>query len=388
MKRASPGCTSAKVTPGTGGRQKRAKTTPEALQCKKVENALTEADIPAGALEALLGIVPHALLVPKDERHLFQEQALDMVANILSLIEAGKEKAIPTKEAEREAANAAKAANEIAVEKTKAEVESTQKACKDSKLSLAEVAMTFQQAKAALKEAQSKLESSNKGACEATSKRGLLEAFLQEIPGFQSRPADTLEIKELTEKITAHMEIDSSLVSAASHALATAPDARGVFDVKVIKELEDKATQQMAELTELVQKEAQAKAAIEAEVQAAEAALEVAKVHQLSSAHAYDKAADMAIASDEAFKAAKKALSDSSRAMKKTAEDANTAQALYEIFRDGALQDFQSLRERVAPAPVAEASTELEEIDMPMEEVSADAPVTTCEMPQPVAVAA
>lgn len=388
MKRASPASVSVKGTPGTGGRAKKAKITPEALLCKKVESALNEADIPAGALEALLGVVPHSLLVPKDERHAFQERAVDMVAKVLDQIKSEKENAIPIKHAENEAAKTTKVTNEGAVQKTQDELDSTAKTCKDSKLSLAEVAKQFQQAKEAFKEAQSKLELNDQAASEATSKRCVVEGILKELADLHNRAADIIEVSELTKKIVAHMEIDGSMMSAVSLSLQKAPESRGEFDAKVIKELEDKATQRMAELTEVVQQGAPLKATLEAEVKAAEAALDAAKGHQITSARAYQKAADQATAADEAFKASKKALQESTRASKKAAADYTNTEALFEIFCDGPLKDFESLRDRLAPPPVPEPAVEPEEIAMPVDEVATgDAGVATLEMPQPVAVA-
>merc|ERR1740138_1955608 len=90
-------------------------------------------------------------------------------------------------------------------------------------------------------------------------------------------------------------------------------------------------------------------------------------------------------AADEAFKAAKKALAESAKAMKKAAQDYDNAEALRDLFLEGAMKDFQSLRERLAPEPVPEATAEPEEdIGMQVEE----APAGAIEMPQPVAVVA
>jgi chromosome segregation ATPase len=312
-----------------------------------------------------------------------------MIAKVLDQIKCGKEQAMPTAQAESEAANTAKATNEGAVGKTKDELDSTQKACKDSKLSLAEVAQQFQHAKEALKDAQTKLESNDQDASEATRKKCVLEGISKEIPDLQNRAADIVEVKELMQKIAADLEIDSSMMSAVSLALAKAPETRGEFDAKVIKELEDKVTSRMTELTDVMQKGAPAKAALEAEVKAAEVALEAAKSHQLSSAYAYDKAAKEAEAADEAFKASKKALAESTKSMKKAAQDYDNAQALYELFCDGPMKDFESLCERLAPPPVPEPTAEPEETEMPVDEVAADdAGAAISEMPQPVAILA
>merc|ERR1712232_1522680 len=108
------------------------------------------------------------------------------------------------------------------------------------------------------------------------------------------------------------------------------------------------------------------------EVKAAEVALEAAKSHQLCKAYAYDKAAKEATAADEAVKASRKALAESTRSMKKAALDNETAQGLYDLFCEGPMKDFESLRDRLAPPPVPEPTAEPEETQMPVDQVAAE----------------
>jgi myosin heavy subunit len=333
---------------------------------KKVESALEEVELPAGALEALLKVLPHSLSVAKDERHEFQERALDMVEKVLESTKTAKEQAIPAKQMELEETQKAKATQEVVTEKAKEECGSAQKACEDSKCALAEVAQEFQQAKRDLTEVQTKLFDASKESEDAITAKEALEGLLR--GGVQSRAAEILEVKEFLKSIGHHLEIDSTMMSALSLALARAPDARSNFDELTIKDLEEKGARKIAERTEVIEKSESTKVALTAAAADAEAKLAVKKEQQIKAAVAYTKAAETATAAETTFKEAKKAKTDSAKAANKAIQDHETAQALYDLFAAGPIEDFRKLRERLSPVPeVTPAAAEFEEDGMRLE---------------------
>lgn len=274
---------------------------------------------------------------------------MDIADKVLEGLRVEKEQAVPTARAAAEEASRAKEAQEQATQAAQDEGETTQKASAEAKSALAEVAQKFQTAKEALQQLKTKQIDEDKELLEASSAKDILERLLKHIPGQHERGADIPEISEFLQQVKAHLEIDTTMMSALSLALAKAPETRGTFDQLTVQELQEKGARKITELTEVITNGEPAKAARQAAVAAAEEALQAAKAQQIASAHGYTKASDGAAAADQAYTEAKKALTDSVKTARKAARDFETAQVLFDIFKDGPLEDFRKLRERLTP---------------------------------------
>jgi hypothetical protein len=342
---------------------KKTKVSPEAAKCAQIEKALQEADIPTTALEALLGVLRHSLLVAKEERHEFQEEVVGMAAGVLERIRGDKERSIPDAQAKLEECKLALMKQERGWQHAQDEHEIKTKECDNSKRVLADVAGKFQTAKAALEDARRRQTEGDKSRLEVAGKKEAVEDLLKEIPGLCERAE---QIPAFLEKLKLRLElVDTSMLSATSLALEKAPESRGEFDVKVIKELEEKCTSHITALTETLTHDEIAKASRDAHVAAAEAALREACGEQLASARAFTKASEAAAAAGEAGKEGKKAAAQWKRSVKEASVAISSAEAELEFFATGPEADFRELRDRLpAGAP---ASPELEKEEEAME---------------------
>lgn len=361
---------------------KKTKLSPEANKCADIEKSLQEADLHKGELAALLGVLQHSLLVPKEIRHSFQHEAVEMVGDVLERIKCDKTKSVPNAHANQQECKQALEKQEHTLQQLQDEDESKSKVLHEKLHSLAGISGRFQTAKADLEAARRKQAEGEKHLLETLSHKEAVEELLKGMPALCE---DTEKIPAFIENIKVHVElVDTSMLSAISLALAKASDAYGDFDIKVIQELKEKCMSRIASFTETLAHGEAAKAGCVAEVTAAEKALRVLSDEQIACAEAYTSASEAATAAGEALKEAKKALNQCKRSVRDATQECSSAEAELEIFCTGPLAYFLELRDRTSPAPLKEEEEAAEQEGDAIMEVMHESVCT--EMPQAVAV--
>jgi DNA repair exonuclease SbcCD ATPase subunit len=361
---------------------KKTKLSPEASKCADIEKALQEADLHKGELAALLGVLHHSLLVPKEIRHNFQHEAVEMVGDVLERIKCDKTKSIPDAHASLQECKQALEKQEHALLQLQDADASKSKVLHEKLHALAGISGRFQTAKAELEAARRKQGESETQLLETVTHKEAVEELLKGIPGLCE---DIEKIPAFIENIKVHVElVDTSNLSAISLALAKASDAYGDFDIKVIQELKEKCASRIAIFTETLINGEAAKADCAAEVTAAEKALRVLSDEQIACAEAYTRASEAATAAGEALKEAKKALNQCKRSMRDATQDCSSAEAELEIYSTGPLANFLELRDRTSPAPLQEEEEAAEKEEDSIMGVMHESMCT--EMPQAVAV--
>lgn len=346
-----------------GGKKKKVAAGVE-QQCKVVAEALADAEaFPKPVLQMLSASVKQCLGVPKEERHSFQEQVIDMVRNVLTSVQSGMEEQIQaaeqkvasadgeksTRDAAAEAAAAVHAQKVEATAAAKAQVAATAEAQKAAKEAMVAAIKEQQAGDAELNAAAAKLEklTSCKADCFEPLSVGSLEAA----------PAN--EAVSTVSQIGKEFKFDSSMLTSLPSAILKRPDQRGSFDVLVISQAAEELQKHVAGLEQVLaagappkqqraDKVAQTSAASEAAVAAAQAAKDALKAAQGEEKEA-----------EQAKKAAAKAVQSFMPEMKQVASGLDELKTELDAMKDGPVTAFLALLERteiVPEAPAAEAA--------------------------------
>lgn len=329
----------------TAAGAKRAKADPVLAKVQEVVAALESADVPPAIFEMISGVIPHCLGVAKEERHRFQQDAVDVIEAELKKIEVSLGTAIETAKSNHEGSTEKLTAQNGELSKLQEALEAQKTELLTRKAALAADARVFQKAKTLRTERLAQQETGLAEATQAEASKLRVETMgkeLDEVHTHTEANASAKFIKELSK----HVDIDESMKTAIPSAISKAPDARGGFDAMVVQQLNSAIAKRLEELAGKIASAEPAKAALEKDVDSAEAAFQSAKTAQMTSAKAFTELQD-AINSEEAkVKALQKEINALKRQDKKSADATSDAQSNLDIFKDGPWAAFEFLKER------------------------------------------
>jgi len=152
-------------------------------------------------------------------------------------------------------------------------------------------------------------------------------------------------------------------------ALAKAPDSRGQFDTMVFEQLEAEIGKKTAEQESILVAAKPEQDKCEAVVKEAQDHLNEARATQRLAAQNFDTASNHQSTCEEALNTSQKTLRGLTNSLKRLEKAVYEAEAELEIFQQGPMEAFKTLRTRTTPPPAVEQ----EAVQPPVAEEEAEA---------------
>lgn len=326
---------------------KKAKADPIVSKMEQVVSALDSANLTTSILKMITDVIPQCLGVVREERHRFQEEAVEMIGVELTKIEADLEKKIESAKASKDVLAEQLGVQAGGLTKLQESLEEQKQELQKRKVALADAARLFQKTKnqCATRKAQQEIGLAEVKKSEADkTKIDVLAAEVDEVHKHEDANACAKFIKELSKLV----EVDDSMKTAIPPALAKAPDARGGFDAMVVQQLNAAIAKQLEELSSKIANAEPMKAALEKDIAEAEAAHLTNKDTQMHAAKGYVEIQDTVTAEEAKVKALQKEMNSLKRQDKKGADALSEAQYQLDLFKEGPLTAFTFLKDRAA----------------------------------------
>jgi hypothetical protein len=346
-------------------------------QCGIVADALHEADLPKDVVGMLSNrtLLKDCLAVPKEDRHTYQEQVIQMLTEVMEGLEAAFNTKIAEAEKKVAASDVDKAAKEAAEKAASEALEAKKTAAEEAKTASAEAIEAAKAAKAALQAATDAQKAGDAELEAAGSKKEKVEAgkgFLDAIKAGTVEEGKGSEAIEEVVSIAKNFGFDGTLITTLPSALGKAPGDRGTFDEMVFKQADDLLVKQIARLADTIANGETAKTARAAAVVEATTALETVEATSTAKKDAKTEAAAAQKEAETAFKAAAKEVKGHGPLIKQCQEDVETIKSDLAEFCEGPKAAFAELVAftLIVPEAPAEAPAEAE---VPAEEPAATA---------------
>jgi chromosome segregation ATPase len=319
-------------------------------------------------------MVATSLGVYKDERHKYQEEIVNMVGDSLTQYEASMNQKINDAKVQVDGAAAEKTRRtnaceeaEAAVTKAKAHVEECQGAVATAEAAVAE-------AEKALKGTKDLQKEGDKEYNALVKKKTKVEEALKALEGAMENKTDAGSMKLIT-GVGKEFHIDSTMLSTLPHTLKKNKAARGEFDAVILAQFSEALKKIIAEQAVGVDAAAPASAQRQGAVDTAKNAKDAAEEGLKAKEAALSEAREAAKGKQADAKSAKAADHNYIRDMKAIMDGFDDAKKDLEEFKNGPLQLFVELRDKVTPPPEPEAPAD-------------DAPAAAEDAPAAVDVAA
>eukprot|EP00930_Biecheleria_cincta_P019430 TRINITY_DN1482_c0_g1_i7.p1 TRINITY_DN1482_c0_g1~~TRINITY_DN1482_c0_g1_i7.p1 ORF type:complete len:498 (+),score=175.05 TRINITY_DN1482_c0_g1_i7:54-1547(+) len=316
-----------------------------------LEHPLAE-NLSQDSREMLLAALPHSLCVPSDERQEFQESIVKMMGQLMGQILATMQASLDAENERVAGSEAKKQELEETIQAAEAALSKAQDVTAAHQTELNRACSATQTANAKLTKAK---EAQNTGdaahALARTDKEALEAALVGDLEKLKSGDVGDAApdmLYQHLEPLLLKLDLDASLRSATKPALLNAPAGRGLFDKKVVEEIENSFTAKIEQLSKHIaesQPAADARMLVvtEAEGKVAEAeAVQNAAADGLASARAVQKHAQASL------KAAKASLTEFKPEYKKATEVRDQQQVQVQTFMDVNVAAFDVLSAKIS----------------------------------------
>mmetsp|Transcript_26042 Transcript_26042/g.72803 ORF Transcript_26042/g.72803 Transcript_26042/m.72803 type:complete len:372 (-) Transcript_26042:130-1245(-) len=315
-----------------------------------IEASAKRQNIKENARSVLAELAKGGLGTPADDRHAFQNEAVDLVARMLESERVALQKL--RDDAEGRVVEADNVINKASSETStgEAELNLRKTSAKEAKWTLAEQSRALLAAKAALAEAE---RAQADGMMDLDAKKvrkewleaGLSKSFAPLRDG--GIEGDTVdEHLRVMLAVAEQLKFEESLASAFKNACKRKGDARSGFDLVALKQFEEQLAEHIATLASAIEAAAPAAAAHQARIDEAKVKWETARDVQLHAATTFREA-------DAAQKAASQALEELGRRAKSAAQFRSQAvtardgcQSALDHFQSWPWACFETLRDR------------------------------------------
>lgn len=363
---------------------KKAKRDPMAEQFREIILAWEKAPVSEKVKRMLSEILPCSLGEFSDKRHKFQQDVVEAVAGIMAEAEAAFTKEISDARAQQDEAARDKPLREKEVSEATVRVEAAKLETQRLKVKLADSAVAFRAKTASLAEAEEAKKLDAQKSQEAEKKKGDFETALQDLNFLKTISAEEAEahekLHELVKLLKKH-QFEEAVMISLPVALAKVPETRGKFDLMTIAQLEDEIGKRASEQESILIAAEPGQEKCRAAVQEAQEHLDRARAEQRVAAKSFDTASKHQATCEEALTETQKAMCSLASLLKRLESAAYAAEAELEVFHQGPMETFKTLRERTAPAPVVEeevvASLAVEEHAIEVQEAEVPA-VAAC----------
>jgi len=336
--------------------------------CNQVAKAiLSSPEYPEEVKSMLANAIDGTLVVPKEKRHVFQTNVIEMISEILDGLKAAAQSKLDDAEKKLEMRCKESEQFQSAVEAAATMLAERKKMATAADFKHAELASARVTAKQLLASAERKQASGNAGLLDTEQKKQKLESVLETVFGpLKGGEMPATKVQDgitRIQKLAEDLGFDASLLLTVPAAFAKAPSERGSFNNVVIEQMEAEFQNRMVTFTDELANGEPAKKERADEVEAA------------SSEHA------QALASEEAAKSTKEAARTAQkesetehdarvkeqqqgmRDMDSASKRLDAAKAELAVLHDGPLSAFRGLLEFTevppppAPVPASEDPT-------------------------------
>jgi len=327
-------------------------------QCKEVVNAIAMTDsLPETCKEMLSGMATTCLPIYAAERHSYQAQGVEMLADALAGVQKKLQDAVTemqlkvdqedSEKAERVAVADSAQTNLAALEQNAA---GTNEAVNVGKEDLASAKENLATATAELESSEAKVVSlvASKAKVESTAASAYEPLKTSGSKGREGR-------KQLiaVEAVLTEIELELGLIHSLPATLQKPPEERRTFDGLVVKHVDAAIAKFLADTEQAISAAEKAKPEADDAKLAADAALTKAQ-EQVTASSTADDAAEAALKEGrKALKTAQQAVGNFSKESEETAKSLEKCKAALASFVDGPLKAFTELKD-LAPAPEPE----------------------------------
>jgi hypothetical protein len=217
-----------------------------------LEHPLAE-NLSQDSREMLLAVLPHSLCVPSDERQEFQESIVNMMSQLMGQILSTMQASLDAENEKVAGSEAKKLELEENIQAAEAALSKAQviTAAHQTKLNLA--CSVTQAANAELTKAKDAQTAGDAASALARTDKEALEAALvgdlEKLKSGDVGDAVPDTLFQSLEPLLLKLDLDASLRSATKPALLNAPAGRGLFDKKVVEELDNSITAKIEQLS-------------------------------------------------------------------------------------------------------------------------------------------
>merc|ERR1719329_729578 len=312
----------------------------------------------------LVQVLPHSLGQPQEQRHRFQEQAIDAVDRVLQQIDTHHKSRIEMAKNKLTEAREKAAPSENAVTDTEQKLREDTEGVQSETKELAKSALAFRTARSAVEEAKKLQESGDEHYKAAAGKKQKLQALIDEyitpLKAGSVSEADQLEskVKTLQSELTNLGGVDEAMLLVLGSSFMKKPEARGGFDTMAIEQLEKQMGLHMQPVDETLQAGEEGKQQRAIAVQLAQKGLEEALAAQKLRADVFESAWKAQKDDEKALEAAKQALKDLAAQARSSDKTLYQAEADNEVFQEFARAPFEELKARTTPEPVSEPAAD------------------------------
>eukprot|EP00411_Alexandrium_monilatum_P052890 CAMPEP_0175437084 /NCGR_PEP_ID=MMETSP0095-20121207/55288_1 /TAXON_ID=311494 /ORGANISM="Alexandrium monilatum, Strain CCMP3105" /LENGTH=393 /DNA_ID=CAMNT_0016736747 /DNA_START=37 /DNA_END=1218 /DNA_ORIENTATION=+ len=317
-------------------------------QCGAVAKAVAaSADFPPQALEMLGACIPESLGVPKESRHAFQDEVVDMIGKVLAKQEEGLQAIVAEAGAKFDEVTGQKAERARAVEAAVQELSSREEAASAAQTAATEAASARVAAGEALAAADAELAASQAEAASVEARRALFASTLSDIYlPIKEGLAEPAKVREGLSAVVSTgkaFSMDQTLLDALPSAAGKAPGERGSFDALVLQQLDAEFQRCTAALEETIANAEITKKEREEKVVTAAAEVEIAKAAAQESKASLEAARAAQREALATKREAWKALQQWGPELKQTTAALDSAKASLEEFREGPLAAYEAL---------------------------------------------
>jgi hypothetical protein len=216
------------------------------------------------------------------------------------------------------------------------------------KNTLAEVARSFQAAKALMAEAERIALEGQKELKMAGIRKEEVEKLQHEMNTVHEEGESSgRRLKDFASRVQKYVAEDTSLLTAIPCALSKEPSSRGEFDTMVAEQLAQELKKAIANLEGMINNGDAAVAERENAVKSSSEALQEDRRKQIEAARAYMEAVDEERAAAEALQKAKSQITQARKTLKVATEAETEARVDLEVYCQDVLENFAELRDRV-----------------------------------------
>eukprot|EP00933_Yihiella_yeosuensis_P029745 TRINITY_DN23371_c0_g2_i1.p1 TRINITY_DN23371_c0_g2~~TRINITY_DN23371_c0_g2_i1.p1 ORF type:complete len:390 (+),score=154.16 TRINITY_DN23371_c0_g2_i1:75-1244(+) len=307
----------------------------------------------------LIAMLPDGLFQPVSKRHALQEATVKMLDEVYQNIQNKMQAEIDAEVSALSSVEASKAGLESKVQDAEAALKIASDDLDARKITLAEKAKLFRDAKAVLEEKQKEQEDGDAASIVAKADLNALQtAFKEDFIKLRDGDAEASEKHyERLAPVAAKAVDEASLLTALPSCMTKKPTERGSFDTMVVAQLQEALEKKIAELTATIENAAPASAAFQAAVTSAEEALEAAKQEQHVVAEAVEAAVAFKKQRSEEDSAAKASLESYEPEYKEACQARDAKIAQLDNFKEWNVACYEVVRNREEIHPAKKAKT-------------------------------
>jgi len=290
-----------------------------------------------------------------DQRHRYQEEVVDMVAQALSGVEVTLQAAVTEATAGLDALDRAQLQAQIIEEAHKRAAAKGTDAQKEA--TVVETSLKYRLAEETLKLKLKEQKAGDADYNAVDAKKAMFQDAIAKVEAAKAAVTIRKEMHALEAALKA-CSVDASLIAVLPNVLMKEPAARGEFDAVMMQNLDGALAESFAAVEAELKPLEPAKATRASEVAAAQAAYDAAKEARDAAKEEHKKSSAAVAAADNSLKAAEGAEKHFAETFKTAETKKKSAEQELGKFQEGPLATFSKLKDQKTPPPPPEPEAE------------------------------